>query len=171
MMADRSKPLKPSDPMMVNLAAGAWTPTPGLLPVSRGPPPAPTDVVTEVSRGPPPAPTDVAHVDMPLSRQEPRPCCHLWQQAVDEMTQEGAGAALARALATLKERTGGRQTQTETGEAGETAHDATAARGQDEVHAHETASAKGGGAPAWMHGCGAASACRETCQALLALLM
>ena len=160
MMADRSKPLKPSDPMMVNLAAGAWTPTPGLLPVSRGPPPAPTDV---------------AHVDMPLSRQEPRPCCHLWQQAVDEMTQEGAGAALARALATLKERTGGRQTQTETGEAGETAHDATAARGQDEVHAHETASAKGGGAPAWMHGCGAASAgvsaCRETCQALLALLM
>ena len=156
MLADRSKPLKPSDPMMVNLAAGAWTPTPGLLPVSRGPPPAPTDV---------------AHVDMPLSRQEPRPCCHLWQQAVDEMTQEGAGAALARALATLKERTGGRQTQTETGEAGETAHDATAARGQDEVHAHETASAKGGGAPAWMHGCGAASACRETCQALLALLM
>ena len=157
--------------MMVNLAAGAWNPTPGLLPVSRGPPPAPTDVMTEVSRGPPPAPTDVAHVDMPLSRQEPRPCCHLWQQAVDEMTQEGAGAALARALATLKERTGGRQTQTETGEAGETAHDATAARGQDEVHAHETASAKGGGAPAWMHGCGAASACRETCQALLALLM
>ena len=161
--------------MMVNLGAGAWTPSPGLLPVSRGPPPAPTDVVTEVSRGPPPAPTDVAHVDMPLSRQEPRPCCHLWQQAVDEMTQEGAGAALARALATLKERTGGRQTQTETGEAGETAHDATAARGQDEVHAHETASAKGGGAPAWMHGCGAVSAgvsaCRETCQALLALLM
>ena len=161
--------------MMVNLAAGAWTPTPGLLPVSRGPPPAPTDVVTEVSRGPPPAPTDVAHVDMPLSRQEPRPCCHLWQQAVDEMTQEGAGAALARALATLEERTGGRQTQTETGETGETAHDATAARGQDEVHAHETASAKGGGAPAWMHGCGAASAgvsaCRDTCQALLALLM
>ena len=160
MMADRSKPLKPSDPMMVNLGAGAWTPSPGLLPVSRGPPPAPTDV---------------AHVDMPLSRQEPRPCCHLWQQAVDEMTQEGAGAALARALATLKERTGGRQTQTETGEAGETAHDATAARGQDEEHAHETASAKGGGAPAWMHGCGAASAgvsaCRETCQALLALLM
>ena len=142
--------------MMVNLGAGAWTPSPGLLPVSRGPPPAPTDV---------------AHVDMALSRQEPRPCCHLWQQAVDEMTQEGAGAALARALATLKERTGGRQTQTETGEAGETAHDATAARGQDEVHAHETASAKGGGAPAWMHGCGAASACRETCQALLALLM
>ena len=139
--------------MMVNLGAGAWTPSPGLLPVSRGPPPAPTDV---------------AHVDMALSRQEPRPCCHLWQQAVDEMTQEGAGAALARALATLKERTGGRQTQTETGE---TAHDATAARGQDEVHAHETASAKGGGAPAWMHGCGAASACRETCQALLALLM
>ena len=142
--------------MMVNLGAGAWTPSPGLLPVSRGPPPAPTDV---------------AHVDMPLSRQEPRPCCHLWQQAVDEMTQEGAGAALARALATLKERTGGRQTQTETGEAGETAHDETAARGQDEEHAHETASAKGGGAPAWMHGCGAASACRETCQALLALLM
>ena len=149
--------------MMVNLAAGAWTPTPGLLPVSRGPPPAPTDV---------------AHVDMPLSRQEPRPCCHLWQQAVDEMTQEGAGAALARALATLEERTGGRQMQTETGETGETgetAHDATAARGQDEEHAHETASAKGGGAPAWMHGCGAASAgvsaCRETCQALLALLM
>ena len=143
--------------MMVNLGAGAWSPTPGLLPVSRGPPPAPTDV---------------AHVDMALSRQEPRPCCHLWQQAVDEMTQEGAGAALARALATLKERTGGRQTQTETGETGETAHDATAARGQDdEEHAHETASAKGGGAPAWMHGCGAASACRETCQALLALLM
>ena len=163
--------------MMVNLAAGAWTPTPGLLPVSRGPPPAPTDV---------------AHVDMALRRQEPRPCCHLWQhaapvtevsrqeprpccrlwqQAVDEMTQEGAGAALARALATLKERTGGRQTQTETGETGETAHDATAARGQHEEHAHETASAKGGGAPAWMHGCGAASACRETCQALLALLM
>ena len=142
--------------MMVNLAAGAWTPTPGLLPVSRGPPPAPTDV---------------AHVDMALSRQEPQPCCHLWQQAVDEMTQEGAGAALARALATLKERTGGRQTQTETGETGETAHDATAARGQHEEHAHETASAKGGGAPAWMHGCGAASACRETCQALLALLM
>ena len=123
--------------MMVNLGAGAWTPSPGLLPVSRGPPPAPTDV---------------AHVDMALSRQEPRPCCHLWQQAVDEMTQEGAGAALARALATLKERTGGRQTQTETGE---TAHDATAARGQDEVHAHETASAKGGGAPmdAWMRRC------------------
>ena len=149
--------------MMVNLAAGAWTPTPGLLPVSRGPPPAPTDV---------------AHVDMALSRQEPRPCCHLWQQAVDEMTQEGAGAALARALATLEERTGGRQTQTETGETGETgetAHDATAARGQDEEHAHETASAKGGGAPAWMQGCGAASAgvsaCRDTCQALLALLM
>ena len=142
--------------MMVNLGAGAWTPSPGLLPVSRGPPPAPTDV---------------AHVDMALSRQEPRPCCHLWQQAVDEMTQEGAGAALARALATLKERTGGRQTQTETGETGETAHDATAARGQDEEHAHEAASAKGGGAPAWMHGCGAASACRETCQALLALLM
>ena len=146
--------------MMVNLAAGAWTPTPGLLPVSRGPPPAPTDV---------------AHVDMALSRQERRPCCHLWQQAVDEMTQEGAGAALARALATLEERTGGRQTQTETGETGETAHDATAARGQDEVHAHETASAKGGGAPAWMQGCGAASAgvsaCRDTCQALLALLM
>ena len=150
--------------MMVNLAAGAWTPTPGLLPVSRGPPPAPTDV---------------AHVDMALSRQEPQPCCHLWRQAVDEMTQEGAGAALARALATLKERTGGRQMQApaetdetdETAEAGETAHDATAARGQDEEHAHEAASAKGGGAPAWMHGCGAASACRETCQALLALLM
>ena len=149
--------------MMVNLAAGAWTPTPGLLPVSRGPPPAPTDV---------------AHVDMALRRQEPRPCCHLWRQAVDEMTQEGAGAALARALATLQERTGGRQTQTETGETGETgetAHDATAARGQDEEHAHETASAKGGGAPAWMQGCGAASAgvsaCRDTCQALLALLM
>ena len=167
--------------MMVNLAAGAWTPTPGLLPVSRGPPPTPTDVVTEVSRGPPPAPTDVAHVDMALSRQEPQPCCHLWQQAVDEMTQEGAGAALARALATLEERTGGRQMQTETGETGatgetgETAHDATAARGQDEEHAHETASAKGGGAPAWMQGCGAASAgvsaCRDTCQALLALLM
>ena len=162
MMADRSKPLKPSDPMMVNLAAGAWTPTPGLLPVSRGPPPAPTDV---------------AHVDMPLSRQEPQPCCHLWRQAVDEMTQEGAGAGLARALATLKERTGGRQMQApaETAEAGETAHDATAARGPDELHEHETASAKGGGAPAWMHGCGAASAgvsaCRETCQALLALLM
>ena len=154
--------------MMVNLAAGAWTPTPGLLPVSRGPPPAPTDV---------------GHVHMALSRQEPQPCCHpwqqpcchLWQQAVDEMTQEGAGAALARALATLKERTGGRQTQTETGETGETAHDATAARGQHEEHAHETASAKGGGAPAWMQGCGAASAgvsaCRDTCQALLALLM
>jgi hypothetical protein len=86
------------------------------------------------------------------------------------MTEERAGAAHSRALATLSER-GGRQLKTQA----ETAHDATAARGHDQVHEHAMASVNGGRAPASMHGCGAASAgvgaCQETCQALLALLM